>query len=127
MADDPSDPLATEISPFIALVNSFRLFDDALLSTWGKTAANFTSAYTANLQKQLSDIMPSYMCQDSQFNDMSTNQQWLKTTHWQLSSQGEENAMGFQFPAEVARDMIVNWASQFPGQGVQLIGTGMVS
>ncbi|PKS11113.1 hypothetical protein jhhlp_002874 [Lomentospora prolificans] len=126
MADDPTDPLASELAPFIALVNSFRLFDDSLLSTWNKTAANFTSAYTANLQKQLNDIMPSYVCQDSQFNDMSTSQQWLKTTHWQLSSQGEDNGMGFQFPAEVAREMVVSWASQFPGQGVQLIGSGFI-
>lgn len=126
LADDPTDPLAQDLPPFLALVNAFRLFDDSLISTWNKTAANFTSAYTTNLQKQLNDIMPSYLCQDSQFGDMSTNQQWLKTTHWQLSSQGEDNGMGFQFPAEVAREMLASWASQFPGQGVQLMGTGLV-
>ncbi|KAL0932873.1 C6 zinc finger protein [Colletotrichum truncatum] len=126
-ADDPSDPLSHQLNSFIMLVNLFRPFDDAFTAVWNKTRSNL---YVSNLQKQLNEVLPTYLCQDGQLSDLRTNQQWLKTTVWQLThgsmnSQNEEN-MNFSYPVDMSRELLMNLASHFPGQGMELMGSGLI-
>lgn len=72
----------------------------------------------------------SYLCQDSSFNDLHTNQQWLKNTVWQLNngvvSGNNDDSMSFQYPMSMSRDLLLSMASQFPGQGMDMLHTGVV-
>ncbi|WQF89839.1 hypothetical protein CDEST_14853 [Colletotrichum destructivum] len=126
-ADDPSDPLSHQLNSFIMLVNLFRPFDDAFTTVWNKTRSNL---YVATLQKQLNEVLPTYLCQDGQLSDLRTNQQWLKSTVWQLThgnmnSQNEEN-MNFNYPVDLSRELLMTLASHFPGQGMELMGSGLI-
>ncbi|KAH6603171.1 c6 zinc finger domain containing [Trichoderma cornu-damae] len=130
LRDDPTDPLSHQLNGFILLVNLFRPFDDAFTSTWNKTRSHLSSQYIANLQKQLGDLARSYLCQDSSWNDVRTNQQWLKSTVWQLSNGvvagATEEPMSFQYPMNISRELLMNMASQFPGQGMELLNSGLL-
>jgi hypothetical protein len=130
LADDSTDPLAHQLHGFIMLVNLFRPFDDAFTATWNKTRGHFSPQYLSGLQKQLNELAQSYACQDASFNDFRTNQQYLKNTVWQLTngvvSNNGEDSMSFQYPAEMARELLMNMAAQFPGQGMDLINTGLI-
>lgn len=131
LADDPTDPLAHQLHGFIMLVNMYRPFDDAFTATWNKTRGHFSPQYISGLQKQLNELAQSYACQDNNFNDFRTNQQYLKNTVWQLtngvvSGNGDDSSMSFQYPMDMARELLVNMASQFPGQGMDLISTGLI-
>lgn len=125
MADDPTDPGAHQLAPFLALVSAFRHFDDALISSWNKTVAQFSPTYTKGLEKGLGQAVQTHLCRDAQFNDLPLSQQWLRNTHWQLTSQGEDG-LSFPLPTEMARNMIMGWAAHFPGQGVHLVGSGLL-
>lgn len=131
LGDDPADPQAHMLNSFILLVNMFRPFDDAFTATWNKTRGQFTSQYVNGLQKQLNELAQSYACQDSNFQDLHTNQQWLKSTVWQLTSGvvngNSDDSISFQYPMNMSRELLVNMASQFPVQVVDLLGTGLVS
>jgi hypothetical protein len=128
-ADDPADPLAHQLSSFILLVNLFRPFDEALTSTWNKTRGHLSAQYVTGLQKQLNELAQSYLCQDSNFNDLRTNQQWLKNTVWQLTNgvvNNGEDSMSYQYPVDMARQLLMSMASQFPGQGMELMNSGLM-
>jgi hypothetical protein len=131
LGDDSTDPQAHMLNGFILLVNMFRPFDDAFTAAWNKTRGHFSSQYVNGLQKQLNDVVQSYACQDSNFHDLHTNQQWLKNTVWQLTSGvvngNSDDSMSFQYPMHMSRELMVNMAAQFPVQVVDLLGTGLVS
>lgn len=132
LGDDPSDPLAHQLHSFILLVNLLRPFDDAFTAIWNKTRSHLSLQYTSGLQKQLSELMQSYACQDSNFADVRTNQQWLKNTVWQLSNRvgapsGGDDSISYQYPMDMSRELLMNMASQFPGQGMELLNSGLVS
>lgn len=128
--DDPTDPLAHQINGFVLLVNIYRPFDDAFIANWTKTRGQLSPQYISNLQKQLNDLAQSYGCQDPSFQDFGTNQQWLKNTVWQLTNGGangnHDESISFPYPLEMARDLLMNMASQFPGQGMELMGSGLI-
>ncbi|KAF5137327.1 Maltose fermentation regulatory protein MAL13 [Metarhizium anisopliae] len=130
LGDDPADPQAHMLNGFVLLVNMFRPFDDAFTATWNKTRAQLTSQHVNGLQKQLNEVAQSCACQDSNFQDPHTNQQWLKNTVWQLTSGvvngNSGDSMSFQYPMNMSRELLVNMASQFPVQVVDLIGTGLI-
>ena len=129
-SEDPTNPLAHQLNGFIMLVTMYRQFDDAFIANWNKTRGQLSPQYISGLQKQLNDLSRSYACQDSNFNDLGTNQQWLKTTIWQLTNgvvNNGDDSMSFQYPMEMSRDLLMNMASQFPGQGMELMGSGLVS
>lgn len=111
------------------MVNLYRPFDDSFTAAWSKTKGHLSSQYLNGLQKQLNDLVQSYACQDGNFNDIHTNQQWLKNTVWQLTSGvvngNGEDSMSFQYPVHMSRELLVNMASQFPVQ-VDLLGPGLV-
>jgi hypothetical protein len=130
-SDDLSDPLAQQLDGFVLLANLFRPFDDATVNVWTKTRANLSSQHVTSLQKQLNEMLPQYMCQDPQLTDLGVNQQWLKTTLWQLTNgvlnaNAEDGGMSFQYPMDLARELLVNMASHFPGQGMELLGSGLI-
>ncbi|KAG6040579.1 hypothetical protein E4U41_000087 [Claviceps citrina] len=131
LTDDAADPQAHQLSSFLMLVNMFQSFDDAFTATWNKTRGQLTSQYLSGLQKQLNTLAQTYACQDSNFQDLHTNQQWLKNTVWQLANgvvngNNEDSISSFQYPVNVSRELLVNMASQFPVQVVDLLGSGLI-
>lgn len=130
--DDPTDPLAHNLHSFIMLVNLYRPFDNAFTAVWNKTRSMLSPQFISGLQKQLGDLAQTYACQDSNFSDVRTNQQWLKNTVWQLanngssSGNGAEDSLSFQYPMDMSRELLMNMASQFPGQGMELLGSGLI-
>jgi hypothetical protein len=109
------------------LANLFKPFDDAFVNTWNKARGNLSAPHVANLQKQLTELVQTYLCQDSNFADMHTNQQWLKSTVWQLTNGTVEgDTMSFQYPSNMSRDLLMSMASQFPGQGMELLNSGLI-
>lgn len=132
LADDASDPLAHQLHGFVLLANLFRPFDDAFTAVWNKTRSHLSPQFTSNLHKQLNELVQSYVCQDSSFNDVRSNQEWLKNTVWQLTNTGSptggnDESGSFQFPVDMSRELLMNMASQFPGQGMELLNSGLVS
>jgi hypothetical protein len=130
MSDDPSDPMSHQLSTFITLVNMFRPFDDALAAKWNKTRSHLSAQYVTGLQKQLNELVQNFLCQDPNFNDFRTNQRWLKNTAWQLNTGSvngtSDDSVFNQYPAEMARQLVMTMASQFPGQGMELMNAGLI-
>jgi hypothetical protein len=127
-SDDPSDPMSHQINGFISMVNLFRPFDSAFLTTWNKSRSQLSAQYLTGLQKQLVELVQSYQCQDSNITDLHINQQWLRSTVWQLTNGnvGSDENIPFQFPVDMARELLVNMASQFSNQANELINAGLV-
>lgn len=127
--DDTSDPLVSQLGDFISTVAAFSTLDNAALAAWAKTRSRLSSGFLSTLQKQLNDVIPNYACHDSQLGDMSMNQEWLKSTAWQLSGgrlNGDDPALqSFQFPPEMARELEMTLASHFPNQSIE-IGSGLM-
>lgn len=128
VSDDPSDAMSHQINGFISMVNLFRPFDSALLGTWNKTRSTLSAQYLTGLQKQLVELVQSYQCQDSNITDLHINQQWLRNTVWQLTNNnvGSDENVPFQYPVDMARELLVNMASQFSNQANELINVGLV-
>ncbi|KAL2201878.1 C6 zinc finger protein [Sarocladium strictum] len=127
-SDDPSDPMGHQITGFISMVNLFRPFDSAFLATWNKTRNQMSAQYLSGLQKQLVELVQSYQCQDSNITDLHTNQSWLRNTVWQLTNGnvGSEDNVSFQYPVDMARELLVNMASQFGNQANELVTAGLI-
>ncbi|GAO18567.1 hypothetical protein UVI_02012400 [Ustilaginoidea virens] len=132
LGDDTTDPEAHRLDSFVMLVNMFRPFNAAVTDAWNKTRGHFTTQYVNGLQKQLNDVAQSYACQDSNFTDLHSAQQWLKNTVWQLTSGvaangNNEDSTGFtSYPMNLSRELLVSMASQFPVQVVDLLGAGLI-
>jgi hypothetical protein len=131
--DDPSDTQAQHLHGFLHLVNLFRPFDDGFVALWNKTRTDCSPAYLGALQKQLNDALPTYLnSTENQTADLRTSQQWLRTMVWQLSIQNgclssghDDPSMTFQYPVEIARDL-VSMTSQFSQQSMEVHGIGLV-
>ena len=130
LGDDQSDPLAHQLTSFILLVQMYRPFDDAFTASWNKARGHLSAQYLSGLQKQLNDLVPSYSCQDASFHDVRANQSWLKNTVWQLTNRvvnpSSEDGLTFQYPVDMSRELLMNLASQFPGQGMELMSSGLI-
>lgn len=129
LGDDPTDPLAHQLNGFILLVNLFRPFDDAFTSMWNKARGHLPSQSIVSLQKLLNDTVQRALCQDPSWNDVHTNQQWLKNMVWQLSNgvvAGGEDSISYQFPGTMSRELLLKMASHFPGQGMELLTSGLL-
>lgn len=128
--DDMTDPLAHQLNGFVVLSNLFKPFDDTFNNTWSKARHNLSPQYLSGLQKQLTDLVQSYLCQDANFTDAHTNQQWLKSTIWQLTngavSGGNDDSMSYQYSGNMSRDLLMSMASQFPSQGMELLNSGLI-
>lgn len=112
------------------MVKLFQSFDDAFTGVWAKAHGNLSSQHVRNLQKQLNDMLPNYLCQDGQLSDLNVNQQWLKSTHWQLTNGRTNSQSGdgidWQVPQDLSRELLMKMASQFPGQGMEVFGSGLI-
>ncbi|TVY71291.1 putative sucrose utilization protein SUC1 [Lachnellula suecica] len=131
--DDPSDTQAQHLHGFVHLVNLFRPFDDNFVALWNKTRTDCSPAYLGALQKQLNDALPVYLnSTENQTADLRTSQQWLRNMVWQLSMQNgylssgcDDPSMTFQYPVEIARDL-VSMTSQFSQQSMEVHGIGLI-
>lgn len=129
--EDPAE--TAELNGFIHLVNLFRPFDDTFVGLWNKARVGCTTEWLARLQQQLSDALPTYLqCTETQAVDLRCSQQWLRTMVWQLSishgflsSAAADNAMSFNFPIEISRDLVQS-ASQFSKESMEVHGVGLI-
>lgn len=132
MTDDPTDPLAHQLNPFVLLASLFRPFDEALISSWNKTRGDCTRSYIDALQKQFASMMPPYMNgQEAQLSELRTNQQWLKTVAWRLSMPNgcvpqSEDGSGYHHTIDMSRDLI-SLTSQLSTQNTESPGVPFVS
>ncbi|KAB5576019.1 hypothetical protein GE09DRAFT_612711 [Coniochaeta sp. 2T2.1] len=123
MTDDPTDPLASQLSGFLLLVNMFRPFDDAFVALWNRAMGECSDAYVTNAQKQLQGALPAYLnSPETQFAELQGNQQWLKNMQWQMSIAGG-NA-GELYSIDIGRDLLP-MVSHFPGN-LGLLGLGLI-
>lgn len=131
--DDPSDTQSHHLHGFLHLVSLFRPFDEQFVALWNKTRNDCSPTYLAALQKQLTDALPTYLnSTENQAADLRTSQQWLRTMVWQLSIQNgclssghDDPSMTFQYPVEIARDL-VSMTSQFSQQSMEVHGIGLI-
>lgn len=132
MTDDPTDPLAHQLNPFVLLASLFRPFDDTLISAWNKTRAECAPSYLSALQKQFASLMPPYMHgQEAQLSELRTNQQWLKTVAWRLSLPSgcipqNEDGSAYHHSVDMSRDL-VSLNSQLSAQNAETSGGPFVS
>jgi hypothetical protein len=128
--DDMTDPLAHQLNGFVVLSNLFKPFDDTFSNTWNKARHNLSPQHLSGSQKQLTDIVQSYLCQDANFTDVHINQQWLKSTIWQLTNGnvngGSDDSLSYQYSGNMSRDLLMSMASQFPNQGMELLNSGLI-
>lgn len=130
--EDPTEP-SPPLSGFIHLVTLYRPFDDMFIALWNKARADCSPSYLAALQKQLTDALPAYLnSTENQEADLRTSQQWLRTMVWQLSiqngclsSSSDDSSMTFQYPVEIARDLIT-MTSQFSRHAMEVHGIGLI-
>ncbi|OAA52950.1 C6 zinc finger domain containing protein [Cordyceps fumosorosea ARSEF 2679] len=127
LADDPSDPLAHQLHGFIMLVNLHHPFDDSFITVWNKTRGQLAAPYISGLQKQQNDLAQNYACREPNFADLRANQQWLKNTVWQLTNgrNGSTDDNSF-YNGDMARELLLNLASSFPNQGMDIVNTGLI-
>ncbi|KAH7033033.1 uncharacterized protein B0I36DRAFT_241837 [Microdochium trichocladiopsis] len=132
MTDDPTDPLAHQLNPFVLLASLFRPFDEALISSWNKTRGEYTPSYLSAVQKQFASLMPPYMNgQEAQLSELRTNQQWLKTVAWRLSLPSgcvpqSEDGSAYHHSIDMSRDL-VSLNSQLSPQNTESAGGPFVS
>ena len=130
--EDPHETL--EISGFLHLVNLFLPFDDTFVGLWNKTTGNCSTQWLAELQRKLSEALPSQInSTESQAADLRTSQQWLKTMIWQLSitngylsSASPDNSMTFRYPIDIAKNLVSD-TSRLSVQSMEVHGVGLVS
>lgn len=120
LADDPTDSHAHHLNSFILLANLCQPFDNAFVAKWNETRSKWPAAHLLNLQKQLADILPSFLNYgDSQLADLQTNQQWIKNMTWQLNNgSGEESMLYQQYAANLSTSLF-SGASGLQGTEMQ--------
>ena len=130
--EDPTEPNA--ITGFLHLINLFRPFDDTFIGLWNKARNDCSTPWRAHLQKQLTAALPARLnVTKSQEADLRTTQQWLRTMVWQLSitngylsSSSSDSSMTFQYPVEIARDLVDD-LKELPLTSMEVHGIGLVS
>ncbi|KAI0397000.1 hypothetical protein F5Y17DRAFT_28013 [Xylariaceae sp. FL0594] len=128
LSDDPSDPLAHEISGYLLLVSLFRPFDDTFITLWNKTRGECSSNYLSVLRKQFSEMNPSFM--NGREVDQRLIQQWLKPAIWQLSMhngcipQNGQDQLHYQI--DMSRELM-SMTSQFQTQSTEVLGVPLVA
>lgn len=129
--EDPHDRAI--ISGFLHLINLYRHIDDDFIGLWNKTKSECSTAWLADLQQKLTNALPpKLMSTESQAADIYSTQHWLRTMVWQLSimngylsSSSTDSCMTFQYPIEIARDLIrdINALSQ---DSMEVHGVGLI-
>lgn len=115
-------------------MNLYKPFDDTFIGLWNKVHTNCNPSWLAQLQSQLSEVLPAYLESiETQAVDLRITQHWLRTVVWQLcvshgfvSSMATDNAMTFEYPIEISRDLL-STTRQFSQQAMEVHGVGLVS
>ncbi|CAK7223214.1 hypothetical protein SBRCBS47491_005132 [Sporothrix bragantina] len=122
-ADDPSDPLASQLVGFCRMVSLFRPFDEAFVDIWNKTRSGCTPSFVAALQKQQNDAIGALISAEPQLGDVVRNQQWLQNLTWQArmvkgnTGSSATDTAAYQYSImDVSREM-VPMAASFSNQG----------
>jgi Fungal specific transcription factor domain len=121
------------INGFLHMINLFRPFDDTFIGLWNKARNDCSTAWLAQLQQQLSDVLPPKLNSTAtQAADIVTSQQWLRTMVWQLSitngylsSTSSNSSMTFKYPIEIAKDLMAD-VSNLPQQALEVHGIGLI-
>jgi len=126
ISDDPSDPLAHQLTSYLLLVNLFRPFDDTFITLWNKTRGECSSSYLGVLRKQFSEA--AYM--NGREVDQRLIQQWLKPAIWQLSMQNgcmpQNGQDQLHYQIDMSRELM-SLTSQFQTQSTELLGVPLVA
>jgi len=115
-------------------VNLYKPFNDTFIGLWNKVHTTCNPSWLAQLQSQLSEALPAYLeSTEMQAVDLRITQHWLRTMVWQLcvghgfvSSMATDNAMTFEYPIEILRDLLSEMR-QFSQQAMEVHGVGLVS
>lgn len=118
---------------FIYLVNLYHPLDDTFVGLWNKTRSVCSAPWLAQIQKQLTEALPTYLnVTESQGVDLRVSQQWLRTVVWQLSIASGcltlisvDPCMTFGYPVEVALHL-VTFLSGFSKQSLEVHGHVLV-
>ena len=124
---------AAIVSGFLCLINLFRVIDDDFIGLWNKSRSECSTSWLAQLQQKLTDAIPTTLqCTEIQAADIRVTQQWLRIMVWQLSimngnlsSSSSDSAMTFQYPIEVARNLIHD-LSALPQSALEVHGVGLI-
>lgn len=130
--EDPSETIP--LTGFIHLINLYKPFDETFFGLWNRTRDGAVPTWLSQLQKQLSDALPTYLDgTEVQAVDLRMSQHWLKTMVWQLaishgfiSSMAQDNTLSFRYPIEISRDL-VELSSEFSQHAMEIHGIGLVS
>lgn len=126
ISDDPSDPLAHQLSGYLSLVSLFRPFDDTFITIWNKTRNECSSSYLGVLRKQFSDMN----VMNGRELDQRLIQQWLKPAIWQLNMQHgcipQNGQDQLHYQIDMSRELI-SMTSQFQTQSTELLGVPLVA
>ncbi|KAI1114243.1 hypothetical protein F5Y14DRAFT_188443 [Nemania sp. NC0429] len=128
ISDDPSDPLAHQLSGFLLLVNLFRPFDDTFITLWNKTRGECSLSYLGVLRKQFSEMNAGLM--NGREVDQRLIQQWLKPAVWQLNMQHgcvpQNSQDQLHYQVDMSRELM-SMTSQFQTQSTELLGVPLVA
>lgn len=115
------------------MINLFKPVDDTFINVWNKVRTLANPTWTAQVQNQLSEALPSYFdCTESQAVELRVTQQWLRTMLWQLcvsqglvSSVAADHSMTFKYPIEISRDLL-SMTHQFSQHAMEVHGVGLI-
>jgi len=132
VGEDPNETV--DLSGFINLIKLYRPFNETFLGLWNRTSHDAVPSWLIQLQKQLTDALPSYLhATETQVVELRMSQQWLKTMVWQLaishgfiSSVATDTTLTFQYPIEISRDL-VEMSNEFSRHAMEIHGIGLVS
>ena len=119
---------------FIYLVKLYRPCDGKFIGLWNKTTTDGSLDWIIQLHEQLINALPEVLrTTESQAADLRVSQHWLRTVVWQLSianeylsSSSPAACMTFQYPVEIARDLVLD-TSRLSKQAMEVHGIGLVS
>jgi len=119
---------------FIHLINLYKSFDETFFGLWNRTRDGAVPSWLSQLQKQLSDALPTYLeSTEIQAVDIRMSQCWLKTMVWQLaishgfiSSMSSDTSLTFRYPIDISREL-VELSNEFSQHAMEVHGIGLVS
>jgi hypothetical protein len=130
----PQDPHEEDtIGGFISLIKLFCCIDDEFMGLWNKSKTECSTAWLAQLQQQLRNVLPADLkTTESQAADIRITLHWLRIMVWQLSitngylsSTSPDTSMTFKYPIEVARDLIQDIKKLSQGS-MEVHGIGLI-
>jgi hypothetical protein len=109
--EDPTETV--QLEGFMRLIKLYKPFDETFFGMWNRSIRDAVPSWLAQLQQQLSDILPSYLGgAETPFVDLKVSQLWLRMMVWQLainhafiSAMAPDDTFSCGFPIEVSRGL----------------------